>query len=125
MNRDDDWSTLLENRVVLGKAWRDRLVDHKGLADKGRYIRILGKSVRAISIEYKNPCGSLLYLNGTQQDRARKEVGSTKTIEKAQACEIVQRAIDDASPDVSETGSSELKKKPEAQPRQIKINVAA
>ena len=113
MNRDDDWTPLLENRVVLGKAWRDRLVDHKRLADTGRYIRILGKSVRAISIDHKNPCGSLLYSNTTRQDGARKEVGSTKTIEKAKACEIVQRAIDDASPDISETGSGELKKKPE------------
>lgn len=53
------------NRVENGKKWRLKLDVHQKLAENERYIRILGRGFRAISVSASNPCGKLVTADGS------------------------------------------------------------
>lgn len=64
MNIEDadskDWvEEHIESRVERGRNWREQFKDHVKLAKASRYIRILGKGYRPVSIDDVNPCGHL------------------------------------------------------------------
>lgn len=54
------WVEYIQNRIERAKQWREEMPTHEQLAKNYRYVRILGKSFRAISISPANPCGRLL-----------------------------------------------------------------
>lgn len=54
------WVEYIDSRIERARQWRDELPAHQRLAEEHRYVRILGKSFRAISISPANPCGRLL-----------------------------------------------------------------
>lgn len=57
---EKDWvEEYVVSREQRGKEWRCRLEDHKKLAKASRYIRILGREFRPVSISDVNPCGHL------------------------------------------------------------------
>lgn len=65
------WLEFIQSRIERAKQWRDEMPDHEELAKSYRYVRILGKSFRAISIHHKNPCGRLI-----RKDNGKEVVGS-------------------------------------------------
>jgi hypothetical protein len=63
-----DWvKEFIETRVERGKEWRCRLEDHKELAKASRYVRILGRTFRPVSISDINPCGHLRYKDSNDE----------------------------------------------------------
>lgn len=54
------WVEYIQSRIERAKQWREEMPTHEQLAKNYRYVRILGKSFRAISISPANPCGRLL-----------------------------------------------------------------
>lgn len=54
------WVEYIKSRIERAKQWREEMPVHEELAEKKRYVRILGKSFRAISISPDNPCGRLI-----------------------------------------------------------------
>ena len=56
----------IESRIERAKQWREEMPVHEELAEKKRYVRILGKSFRAISISPQNPCGRLITKDGSK-----------------------------------------------------------
>lgn len=60
------WVEYIKSRIDRAKQWREEMPDHEGLAEKYRYVRILGKSFRAISISPTNPCGRLIKKGGNK-----------------------------------------------------------
>ncbi|MBM3351486.1 MAG: hypothetical protein FJY53_06865 [Betaproteobacteria bacterium] len=64
------WVGFIQNRIERARQWRMEMDVHRELAKDYRYIRILGKSFRAISISVKNPCGCLI-----RQDNGKKVSG--------------------------------------------------
>jgi hypothetical protein len=71
------WVTeYIESRVERGKQWRSRIEDHKELAKASRYVRILGREVRAVSISDVNPCGHL-------RDKNDKKIDNCKSLTDA------------------------------------------
>lgn len=54
------WVAYIQSRIERAKQWRAEMPAHEELARNYRYVRILGKSFRAISISPANPCGRLL-----------------------------------------------------------------
>ena len=65
------WVEYIQSRVERAKQWREEMPTHEQLAKKNRYVRILGKSFRAISIHTDNPCGRLI-----NKDSGKEVVGS-------------------------------------------------
>ncbi len=57
----------IESRVERGKEWHSRLEDHVRLATASRYVRILGRSFRPVSISELNPCGHLRYADSEKK----------------------------------------------------------
>jgi hypothetical protein len=88
MAGDNDWvRKYIESRVERGREWRSRLDDHKELAKALRYVRILGRSFRPVSVRHENPCGSL-------DDKGKKIMGFCKledAIEKARSAAPQER----------------------------------
>lgn len=58
---EQQWRQYIKNRIVLAHEWRRELSTHKSLAEAYRYIRILGRNFRAISLSSYNPCGRLVH----------------------------------------------------------------
>lgn len=54
------WVEYIHSRIERAKHWREEMQSHQKLAEEYRYVRILGKSFRAISISPENPCGRLI-----------------------------------------------------------------
>jgi hypothetical protein len=71
------WVTeYIESRVERGKEWHSRLKAHMKLAKASRYIRILGREFRPVSISDVNPCGHL-------RDIGDREIPSCGSLEDA------------------------------------------
>ena len=60
------WVEYIRSRIERAKQWREEMPVHEDLAKKHRYVRILGKSFRAISISPQNPCGRLIAKDGNK-----------------------------------------------------------
>lgn len=60
--KDDrqQWLQYIKNRIVLAREWREEFDTHKALATAYRYVRILGRNFRAVSLSSYNPCGRLI-----------------------------------------------------------------
>jgi hypothetical protein len=72
-----DWvKDNIESRVERGKEWRSQLKAHKDLAKASRYIRILGRDFRPVSISDVNPCGHL-------RDKDDEEIGNCPSLTDA------------------------------------------
>ena len=63
---DFEWVKYIESRIGLARQWRTKLPEHQRLAQNSRYVRILGKGFRAISISRENPCGRLIRMDNGQ-----------------------------------------------------------
>ncbi len=60
------WVEYIQSRFERVKQWREEMPTHEQLAKNYRYVRILGKSFRAISISPANPCGRLIKKGGSK-----------------------------------------------------------
>ncbi|MDE2005877.1 MAG: hypothetical protein KGI51_04860 [Rhodospirillales bacterium] len=69
-----DWVDLIESRIELGREWRRRLADHKELASASRYVRILGRTFRPVSISDRNPCGHLRHKDKDREIEGRRDL---------------------------------------------------
>lgn len=76
MNRNGWVAEHIESRVKRGKEWRAQLDCHKAIANNSRYVRILGRGFRAVSIDNVNPCGHL-------RDSDEKEIPARPDLEHA------------------------------------------
>jgi hypothetical protein len=74
---NNDWVTEhIKSRVKRGEEWHSEIKKHKDLAKASRYIRILGRKFRPVSISDVNPCGHL-------RNKNDEEIKSCDTLEEA------------------------------------------
>jgi len=70
------WVEYIENRVERARQWRAEMATLRELAKDYRYIRILGRSFRAVSISKGNPCGHLIRQDNGKEVKGRPNMAS-------------------------------------------------